>query len=321
MRLLNRVCLTLLVAATASTASAADYPNKPVTLIVPWSAGGGTDAVGRQFAAGLQKELGQTVNVVNRTGGAGVVGHMAMKMARPDGYTLGLGTAEIATYQHIGTADISYEDFTPIALLNLDYASFTVNADSPWQTLDEALVDIADAPNEYIVSGSAPGAAYHLSFAGFLDQQGIDPNTVSLVPSEGAAPGLQELAAGGVDMVFSSLPEIESMRASGRVRTLAVLANGRVDAFADVPSSKEVTGDDWSHGSWRGLVGPEGLPEDISQQLQEAAENVWNSEDFQSFMDGRGYGTVWEGAEGFEAFMAEQDSNNETIIDKLGLAQ
>lgn len=321
MRLLNRVCCTLLVAATASTASAADYPNKPITLIVPWSAGGGTDAVGRQFAAGLQEELGQTVNVVNRTGGSGVVGHMAMKMARPDGYTLGLGTAEIATYQHIGTADISYEDFTPIALLNLDYASFTVNADSPWQTLDEALADIADAPNEYTVSGSAPGAAYHLSFAGFLDQQGIDPNTVSLVPSEGAAPGLQELAAGGVDMVFSSLPEIESMRASGRVRTLAVLANDRVDAFADIPSAKEVTGDDWSHGSWRGLVGPEGLPEDISQQLQEAAENVWNSEDFQTFMDGRGYGAVWEGPEGFETFMAEQDSNNETIIDKLGLAQ
>lgn len=321
MRLLNSVCCTLLVAATASTAIADDYPHKPITLIVPWSAGGGTDAVGRQFAVGLQQELGQTVNVVNRTGGAGVVGHMAIKMARPDGYTLGLGTAEIATYQHIGTADLSYEDFTPIALLNLDYASFTVSANSPWQTLDDALADIADAPNEYTVSGSAPGAAYHLSFAGFLDQQGIDPNTVSLVPSEGAAPGLQELAAGGVDMVFSSPPEIESMRQSGRVRALAVLANDRQEAFPDVPASKEVTGNDWSHGSWRGLVGPENLPEDISQRLQEAAEIVWKSEDFQSFMSGRGYGTVWEGAEGFEAFMAEQDSNNEAIIDKLRLAQ
>ncbi|WP_069383221.1 Bug family tripartite tricarboxylate transporter substrate binding protein [Halomonas caseinilytica] len=321
MRTLPRLFFASLMMAASTVAVGDDYPSKPITLIVPWSAGGGTDAVGRQFAAGLQDELGQPVNVVNRTGGSGVVGHMAMKMAPADGYTLGLGTAEIATYQHIGTADLSYEDFTPIALLNLDYAAFTVNADSPWQNLDEALADIADSPNEYTVSGSAPGAAYHLSFAGFLDQQGIDPNTVNLVPSEGAAPGLQELAAGGVDIVFSSLPEIESMRESGRVRTLAVLANEREDAFPDVPAAKEVTGDDWSHGSWRGLVAPEGLPEDIAQQLLSAAESVWNSEDFQSFMSGRGYGAVWKGPEGFEAFMAEQDSNNETIIDKLGLAQ
>lgn len=321
MRTLTQLLCTSLLVATSTVAVGADYPSKPITLIVPWSAGGGTDAVGRQFAAGLQEELGQPVNVVNRTGGAGVVGHVAMTRARPDGYTLGLGTAEIATYRHIGTADLSYEDFTPIALLNLDYAAFTVSADSPWKNLDDALADLAESPNEYTVSGSAPGAAYHLSFAGFLDQQGIDPNTVNLVPSEGAAPGLQELAAGGVDIVFSSLPEIDSMREAGRVRTLAVLSTDRVDAFPDTPAAGEVTGDEWTHGSWRGLVAPEGLPEDISERLLTAADNVWNSDEFQSFMEGRGFGAVWEGPEGFEDFMAEQDANNASIIDKLGLAQ
>lgn len=320
MHTLKRFFCVALMTAVSTVTVADEYPTKPITLIVPWSAGGGTDSVGRQFATGLQEELGQPVNVVNRTGGSGVVGHMAMKMARPDGYTLGLGTAEIATYRHIGTADISYEDFTPIGLLNVDYAGFTVNADSPWQSLDEALSDISESPNEYTVSGSAPGAAYHLSFAGFLDQQGINPNTVNLVPSEGAAPGLQELAAGGVDIVFSSLPETESMRESDRVRTLAVLANDRLETFPDVPAAKETTGDDWSHGSWRGLVGPKGLPESVTQRLEQAAKTVWNSEDFQSFMEGRGFGAVWKGPKGFHDYMAEQDSNNATIIDKLGLA-
>ncbi|MFK4017337.1 tripartite tricarboxylate transporter substrate binding protein [Cobetia marina] len=287
---------------------------------MPWSAGGGSDAVGRQLAAGLQEELGQPVNVVNKTGGSGVVGHMSMKMARPDGYTLGLGTAEIATYQHIGTAQLSYEDFTPIALLNLDYASFTVNADSEWKTLDDALSALKANPSDYTVSGFAPGAAYHLSFAGFLDQQGINPNDVTLVPSEGAAPGLQELAAGGVDIVFSSLPEIESMRKSGRVKALAVLANDRVDSFEDVPSAKELTGSEWSQGSWRGLVGPKGLPEEVTARLSEATEKVWKSEQFQDFMSGRGYGTVWEDAEGFRAFMKDQDEKNAATIEKLGLA-
>lgn len=321
MRSLAHLLCASVLTVTATASFAADYPNKPITLIVPWSAGGGTDSVGRQFAAGLQEELGQTFNVVNRTGGSGVVGHMAMKMARPDGYTLGLGTAEIATYQHIGTSDLTYDDYTPIALLNLDYAAFTVNADSEWETLDQAVADLKAEPNTYTVSGSAPGAAYHLSFAGFLDQQGVDPNTVSLVPSEGAAPGLQELAAGGVDIVFSSLPETQSMRESGRVRTLAVLGNEREEAFPDVPSAKEVTGSEWSQGSWRGLVGPKGLPEDVTERLVEAADSVWNSDEFQEFMASRGFGTVWEGPEGFHDFMAEQDSINAVTIEKLGLAQ
>lgn len=320
MRKLSHVLCASVLTLSASVAMAADYPYKPITLIVPWSAGGGTDSVGRQLAAGLQQELGQPVNVVNKTGGSGVVGHMTMKMARPDGYTLGLGTAEIATYQHIGTAQLSYKDFTPIALLNLDYAAFTVKADSKWETLDDALKDLKANPSDYTVSGSAPGAAYHLSFAGFLDQQGIDPNDVTLVPSEGAAPGLQELAAGGVDIVFSSMPESESMRASGRVKTLAVLANDRLDSFPDVPSAKELTGSEWNQGSWRGLVGPKGMPEEVTERLAEATEKVWNSEQFQTFMSSRGYGTVWEDAEGFEAFMKDQDEKNAVTIEKLGLA-
>ncbi|GHC27916.1 Bug family tripartite tricarboxylate transporter substrate binding protein [Aidingimonas halophila] len=97
----------LSVTLTAGIAHA-DYPEKPIELIVPWSAGGGTDAVARQFANGLEEELDRTVNVVNRTGGSGVVGHTAMANADPDGYTLGLVTAEITTYRHIGSSDISY---------------------------------------------------------------------------------------------------------------------------------------------------------------------------------------------------------------------
>ncbi|MFD1008210.1 MULTISPECIES: Bug family tripartite tricarboxylate transporter substrate binding protein [Oceanisphaera] len=319
-KLSNVLCATVLTVAAGSAYGAADYPSKPITLIVPWSAGGGSDAVGRQLAMGLQEELGQPVNVVNKTGGAGVIGHMTMKRARPDGYTLGLGTAEIATYKNIGTADISYTDFTPIALLNVDYASFTVNADSPWKNLSDALADIKAKPNTFTVSGSAPGAAYHLSFAGFIDQQGIDPQTINLVPSEGAAPGLQELAANGVDIVFNSLPETESMSKSGRIRTLAVLSNDRLSTFPEVPSAKEVTGDEWTQGSWRGLVGPANLPEDVTTRLAIAADKVFHSEMFQSFMVGRGFGPVWADAAGFEAYMKEQDEKNAVTIKKLGLA-
>ncbi|MFC3293200.1 Bug family tripartite tricarboxylate transporter substrate binding protein [Modicisalibacter luteus] len=311
----------LLAFALSAGAAQADYPEKPIQLIVPWSAGGGTDAVARQLASGLEKELGQQVNVVNRTGGAGVVGHTAMTMAKPDGYTLGLPTAEITTYRHIGTSPISYEDLTPVALVNLDAAAFNVSADSGWDNLDAALADIKANPDQYTVSGSAPGAAYHLAFAGFLNQQGIDPNSVALVPSEGAAPGLQELAAGGVDFVFSSLPESESMRQAGRVDTLAVFADERLDAFPDIPTAEEQTGEPWAAGTWRGLAGPEGLPEDVVTTLAEATQKVYESEEFQTFMTQRGFGIEWRGPEEFRQFMAEADKNNKEIIDKLGLAQ
>lgn len=314
------VSVSLLALALSAGSAQADYPVKPIQLIVPWSAGGGTDAVARQFANGLQEELGRTINVVNRTGGAGVVGHTVMANAEPDGYTLGLVTAEITTYRHIGTSPVSYEDLSTIALINLDAAAFNVSAESGWEDLNAALADIEANPNEYTVSGSAPGAAYHLAFAGFLNQQGIDPNTISLVPSEGAAPGLQELAAGGVDFVFSSLPEAESMRSAGRVNTLAVFANERLDAFPDIPTSEEVTGDAWAAGTWRGLVGPAGVPDDIIATLAEAAETVYNSDTFQEFMTNQGFGMQWEGPEGFRDFMAESDANNAEIIDKLGLA-
>lgn len=314
------VSVSLLAFALYAGSAQADYPEKPIQLIVPWSAGGGTDAVARQLANGLQEELGQTVNVVNRTGGAGVVGHTVMANAEPDGYTLGLVTAEITTYRHIGSSQVSYEDLSPIALINLDAAAFNVSAESDWEDLDSALQDIEANPNEYTVSGSAPGAAYHLAFAGFLNQQGIDPNTVSLVPSEGAAPGLQELAAGGVDFVFSSLPEAESMRSAGRVKTLAVFANERLDAFPDIPTAEEVTGDEWAAGTWRGLIGPAGLPDDVVNTLAEAAEAVYGSDAFQDFMTNQGFGMQWEGPDGFHDFMAESDKNNAEIIDKLGLA-
>tara|TARA_R110001599_G_scaffold30040_2_gene101628 strand:+ start:1548 stop:2522 length:975 start_codon:yes stop_codon:yes gene_type:complete len=315
------VTISLAAFALSIGTAQADYPEKPIELIVPWSAGGGTDAVARQLANGLQEELGQTVNVVNRTGGAGVVGHTVMANAEPDGYTLGLVTAEITTYRHIGSSQISYEDLSPIALINLDAAAFNVSAESDWEDLDSALQDIEANPNEYTVSGSAPGAAYHLAFAGFLNQQGIDPNTVSLVPSEGAAPGLQELAAGGVDFVFSSLPEAESMRDAKRVRTLAVFANERLDAFPDIPTAEEVTGDEWAAGTWRGLIGPAGLPDDVVDTLAEAAEAVYESDQFQEFMTNQGFGIQWEGPEGFRNFMAEADENNGEIINKLGLAE
>ena len=128
----------LLVAATAN----AQYPQRPVQVIVPWGAGGGTDATARIIAALLEKELKQPFNVVNRTGGSGVVGHDAIAKAAPDGYTIGMITVEITMMHHVGLTPLKHTDYTPIGLVNADPAGITVRADAPYKSTKDLLAAI-----------------------------------------------------------------------------------------------------------------------------------------------------------------------------------
>lgn len=299
----------------------ADYPQRPLTMIVPWAAGGGTDAVGRMLAQELQAQLGQPVNVVNREGAGGIVGHTAMIEAAPDGYTIGLATAEITTYAAIGSSSITADRMTPIALVNFDAAAFNINASSPWQTVQEALADIGANPGRYLASGFPVGAAYHLAFAGFMQAHGVDPLALTVVPSQGAAPGFQELAAGGVHVVPSSLPEARAMRDAGRVRTLAVLSAERLAQFPDVPTVEEATGTPAVGGTWRGIVGPAGLPDEVVTRLEAAVQAAFDSAAFQEFMANRGFGVQFMPSAEFGAFMASAAATNAEVIRALGLAQ
>jgi tripartite-type tricarboxylate transporter receptor subunit TctC len=139
--------LTLAIIGVFGTSAAlAQYPERPIELIVPWGAGGGTDAVGRIFGSLLEKELGVPVNVVNRTGGSGVVGHSAIANAKPDGHTLGVMTVEIAMMHHQGLTPLTYKDFTVLALVNADPGGVMVSADSPHQTVEDLLAAIKENP-------------------------------------------------------------------------------------------------------------------------------------------------------------------------------
>src|SRR6187200_3496792 len=125
-----------------STLAHAAWPERPITLIVPWGAGGGTDATARIIGTLLEKDLGQPVTVVNRTGGSGVVGHQAISTAAPDGYTIGLITVEIAMMHWQGLTDLSGTSYTPIGLVNFDPAGLQVRADSPYKTANDLVAAI-----------------------------------------------------------------------------------------------------------------------------------------------------------------------------------
>ncbi len=319
----------LAVAATIATGvffsapvMAQDYPTKPVTMIVPWGAGGGTDATARLIATLLEKDLGVPVPVENRTGGSGVVGHSAIANARPDGYTIGIATLEIGGMHYQGLTEIDYTAFTPIGLYNADPAAIFVRTDGSYEdaaTLIDAIK--ASSDRELKASGSAQGGVNHLAVAGMLEVLDIPVSRVAWVPSEGAAPGLQDLAAGGVNFATASLPEGQALMDAGRIKPIAVFAAERSASAPEVPTFSEIAGVDFAMGSWRGIVAPAGVDAAIIEKLQTAIGKVVQDPEYTAFMEARGYAMQWTPGADFEAFMQSSDAQLGQTLKAVGLAK
>jgi len=305
---------------SAGNAQAA-FPERPITLIVPWAAGGGTDAVARQVANQLERDLKQPVNVVNRTGGSGVVGHQAIATAPPDGYTFGLITLEITLMHWVGLTDLTFEKYTPLALVNQDFAAIHVKSDSPVKNVKELFANIKANPNKLVASGTGQGGSWHVALAGLMQADGVSPGSIRWVPSTGAATALTDLAAGGVDFVACSMPEAEALIKAGRVRSLVFFSPKRAANFPDVPTTEEATGHKWHKGVWRGFAAPKGLPAEIAKQYEAAIKKVWDSEEFKEFMTRRGFDVIWMDGAKFGEFMKADNADNGAALKSLGLAK
>jgi tripartite-type tricarboxylate transporter receptor subunit TctC len=319
--LTRRLFTALALAVGLSGAWAQQFPDRPITLVVPWGAGGGTDAVARMIATLMEKDLGQPVNVVNRTGGSGVVGHSAIASAPPDGYTIGLITVEISMMHHQKLTELNPTSYTPIALVNLDPAGFQVRADAPYKTLADVLAAIKANPGKFKASGTGQGGIWHLALAGWLRDAKVDPAAVPWVPSNGAAPGLQDLVAGGVEFVPCSLPEARSLIDAGKVRSLAVMASSRAALFPNVPTLKEAMGSDWATGAWRGIAAPKGLPPAVAARLEASVKKAYDSKEYKDFMAQRGFGMLWGSSGEFAAFMAKGDADMKAVMTAVGIAK
>jgi tripartite-type tricarboxylate transporter receptor subunit TctC len=297
------------------------YPNRPITMVVPWAAGGGTDAIARVIASLMEQDLGKPVNVVNRTGGSGVVGHQTIAGATPDGYTIGILTVEIAMMHHQGLTDLTGASFTPLGLVNVDPAGIQVRSDSPYQHLGALMQAIRDNPGKLKASGTAQGGIWHVALAGLLEEQKIPPASVVWVPSSGSAPALLDLVAGGVDMVPGSHGEARSLIDAGRVRSLAILDEKPSDLYPAVPTGKDEIGTEWTLGVWRGIGAPKNLPADIEARLQSALKKAYDSKEYHDFMANRGFGTRWLAPAEFAEFMAASDERMGAVMKSVGLTQ
>ncbi|HTN64124.1 MAG TPA: tripartite tricarboxylate transporter substrate binding protein [Devosia sp.] len=304
----------------ATLAEAAEWPERPIQLIVPWSAGGGTDATGRIVATLLQKELGQPVNVVNRTGGGGIVGHTEIANAKPDGYTIGVITTELSTYHWAGTSALTYKDYSPIGLYNTDATAIHVRSDGP-ATIQALIDQIKAEPGAHKASGANLGGFAHLGMVGLLTALDLPPTAAPWIPAEGAAPALQLLASKAIDIVSTTMPEVEAMTDTGMIKTLVILRNERDPAFPDVPSVKEALGVSWNLEAWRGIGGPKGMPDEVVAKLSAALDKVVKSEEFTSLMATRKFGVTYLAAPEFTDFLATMDAGFGTAMTAAGLVK
>jgi len=320
-QLLASALLGLLSVVSVLPAAAQNYPVRPITLIVPWGAGGGTDATARIIGSLMEKDLGQPVNVVNRTGGSGVVGHAAIASAQPDGYTIGLATVEIGMMHWQGLTELTSASYTPIGLVNADPAGVQVRADSPYKTVNELLAAIKANPGKFKASGTGQGGIWHLAIAGLLRDQKIDPAALPWVPSNGAAPGLQDMVAGGIEVAPVSLPEARSLIDAGKVKSLAIMNDKPSALYPNVPTLKSALGSDWTMAAWRGIVAPKGLPAPIRDKLAESVRKVAASKEYNEFMTSRGFGVIYASPDDFSKFMVKSNSELGATMKAVGLVK
>ncbi|MEP7327802.1 MAG: tripartite tricarboxylate transporter substrate binding protein [Betaproteobacteria bacterium] len=320
MKFTSRALFALAALAVAGSAFAA-YPDRPITFIVPWGAGGGTDGTARYFATMMERDLGQPINVVNRTGGSGVVGHSAIAQAPPDGYTIGMITVEITMMHWQGLTELNPTSYTPLALVNSDPAGFTVRADSPYKSVKDVMDAIKANPGKLKASGTGQGGIWHLALAGLLEDMKLPATSVPWVPSNGAAPAMQDLVAGGVDIVTCSLPEARALIEAGKARPLAVMDDKRSALFPDVPTMQQAVGVNYVVAAWRGIAGPKGMPADVNARLLASIQKVAESKEWKDFAASRGYGTAWAAGPAFASFMATGDAAMGKTMKAVGLTK
>lgn len=294
-----------------------DFPTKPVTIIVPHDAGGGTDATARALASAAEKHLGESIGVVNKPGGGGAIGMSEGANSNPDGHTITMITVELNTLHHLGLAPITYEDFAPVAQINFDPGAVTVPVDAPYDTLEEFLEYAKEHPGEIRVGNSGPGSIWHLASASIEKATGVQ---FSHVPFDGANPAVTALLGGHIEAVSVSPAEVLQYVKAGELKTLAVLADERVDVMPDVPTMKELGFGDVSIGPWRGLAVPKDTPKEIVEYLSDVFLKAAEEPEFVEFMESNGLGIVLKDADEFAQYLAEDDKHFAEIVAGLDLS-
>ena len=274
-RILNLSLLIGLIAlVSAPFAYSADYPVRPITLVVPYPAGGITDIVGRNIGERLSATLGQPVVIENKAGAGGTIGAEYASRANPDGYTLFLGTSATNGTNPSTFANLRYKpasDFAPIALLASAPLLIVIHPAVPANTLSEFIAYAKANPNRINYATTGTGGSIHLTTEQFAIMTGLKMNHV---PYKGSAPAETDLMGGHVQVMFDNVPSAAPLAQAGKVKALAVTSEKRSALVPDIPTVAETAVPGFDSSSWIALYAPAKTPPEIVKKLNTAINVV-----------------------------------------------
>jgi len=302
--------LGLLVLVPATTGAA--YPDRPIKMIVPWAAGGDTDAIHRVIANSMEKQLGKPVVVVNIAGASGTVGAREVTKAAPDGYTILAIHDFIHTTYYTGVADLTYKDFEPIALLTSTPSVLAAYGKTPWNSMKELIEDAKKRP-EAITAGVSLGSTSHFFPAMIAQAVGIKWKYVSY---EGTAPRMTALMGGHVLLGETNLTQLDKVKA-GQIKMLAVATAARVAEIPDMPTLKEL-GIDIVYAVNRGIVVPKGTPEAVLAKLEDACGKAAKDPAVIDSMKKQGTLVEFLNRKAYGDFLQKNDKINADLAQSLG---
>src|SRR5262245_18992606 len=308
-----------LLPALSASALAQGYPTRPVKLIVPFPAGGPADFFARTLAQGLSAELGQQVVLENRTGAGGSTGIDSVAKSSPDGYTIGISSGSILSALPFMTAKYPFDwqkDLTLLTLASRVREVLVVHPSVPVNTLQE-LVAYANANPRKISFGSAGiGTFTHLSVELLRIEAKID---LVHVPYRGAAPAVQDMLGGHIQLVVLDTPVLLPHIRSGAVKALAVTSATRSEGLPNVPTTAEAGYKTVLSDNWYGLVAPAGLPSEVEDKLRKAAHATLRSAELKKQFETQDALPSPSTAEAFAAFVKSERAKWEPVVTAVGI--
>ena len=310
-----RVLALVVTSIFSMQARGAEYPERTITVIVPFPPGGSSDATARLVTAKLSERVGQTVVVDNRAGANGAIGAVALKQAKPDGYTLMVGSIGVFAINPVLFKDLRYDPQRDFDLLTVAVRTpnvLVMNPGFPVSDVRELIEHLKKNPGKVTFASSGSGSSDHLTAALFWQRT----NTTGIhVPYRGGGPAINDLVGGHANVSFQNLGAISEQVKAGKLKALAVTGDKRAAALPDVPTIAEAGVPDLEVYSWQAVAAPKGLPADVKAKLGTELIASVNARDVKTRFEQIGFDVVGNTSVQFSEFLAAEIARWKSVIE------